>query len=114
MNKMLKPLAIAATLIATLAPASAAEPTTADPAYRVMTVYTLYGKLQQCDNIDPLRAEAVTVAIVNKAKSEAPYIDAGYLWRKAQTGPYMGQPSREDCKVYCQNLLDIANGAVFQ
>jgi hypothetical protein len=51
MRTLSKALAIAATLIATLAPAQAAEPMdTTNPAYRVITAFTLYDKpvLQQC------------------------------------------------------------------
>jgi hypothetical protein len=116
MNAFLKPLAIAALSIAMIAPVVAAERmNTSNPAYRVITTYTLYGRLQSCYsyNVDLGRAEAVTVAIVDKAKSEAPSIDTGYLWRAAERNFYW-QADRNSCQVYYQNLLDIANGAVFE
>jgi hypothetical protein len=107
MNAFLKPLAIAALSIAMIAPVVAAE--------RMNTSNPAYGRLQSCYsyNVDLGRAEAVTVAIVDKAKSEAPSIDTGYLWRAAERNFYW-QADRNSCQVYYQNLLDIANGAVFE
>jgi hypothetical protein len=92
----------------------AAEPLSKNLAYRVITAYTLYGRLQHCYsyNIDMERAEAAAAAIVDKAKSEAPSIDTSYLWRSAQRNFYW-QADSTSCQTYYQNLLDIAGGAEF-
>jgi len=113
--KILKRLAIAALSLAMLAPAYALpQLNTTDPAYRVAVTFRLYRELRQCDNVDLAQAETMVTAIVKQALSENPAMDTGYMFRKEQEGPYMGRPSREDCKLYFQNLLDIRSGVVFQ
>jgi hypothetical protein len=118
MNKMLKPLAVAATLIAMLAPAKAeqARMNTSDPAYRIMVTGTLYTTLEiGCRNVDLARARALTVAIVDKAQSEAPSMNVNYLVSKWQPlNMAYGGVDKASCQAYFQNLVDITNGVVFE
>jgi len=114
---MKKLLITLATTVALVGPAAAAPQDnldTRDPAYRVMTVFTLNQKLRLCLNVNPDHVMSLTNNIVSKALKENPNMDTSYMWRVAGRGPYMGVPSQADCKAYFQNLVDISEGVVFK
>ena len=116
-SPMKKLLIALATTVALVGPAAAAPQDnldTRDPAYRVMTVFTLNQKLRLCLNVNPDHVMSLTNNIVAKALKENPNMDTSYMWQVSQRGPYMGPPSRADCEAYYQNLVAISAGAVFK
>jgi hypothetical protein len=110
MTTTLKTLAIAATLIATLAPAKADDPN-AFPAFRAITAYTLYRQALPCEVSYLKHAEMLAKAIADRAKEEQPSLNLEQSWRSAwqdMTGiPFSYARGKGECQWIVDRLETI-------